>query len=464
MAANICKFMRSVKHYKTRRTNNKKTQNGGRKEFGAFGIFSLIPQEMCFRVYAALPLVELGNLALTSRALRDSVLFYLHTKQGIVSIVPRLLDVPSRIEDELKGTDLAGKAIQYMTHFGELGILTKRVSCLLSTKERLREVGIILDKLKDTHMEICLQFGSDFAYSCYGEFLHVFVAGWEDDEKLRAYQAIKAGASCLDERMHKVLHTAPGSHPWFERYIRVFCREIFLDKASDRQEKLFWLTSILKPWPIVCKARLLYIIYGPVFNESGFINWDIMTTCPTFYGVEDAVLRELSEALEILDTEHSSKWNEDDLVSVIEELTAIPSDWCLENIAKMLKLCGDSISFAVLGSKAVNGRVHELSYLGYYTAQAAGHDDMVNGKGRKIESFMSLIKRLLATMPGYKNKISFATSLFNVWEENVLTLAEEMQIAGAGRDESPEEQEQALISTVHSLSRVAAFLLKDSIL
>jgi len=50
-------------------------------------------------------------------------------------------------------------------------------------------------------------------------------------------------------------------------------------------------------------------------------------------------------------------------------LLGIPTDWCLENVAKLLKLCGESVCFEVLGNKAVNGRVHELSYLGYYLGQ-----------------------------------------------------------------------------------------------
>lgn len=50
----------------------------------------------------------------------------------------------------------------------------------------------------------------------------------------------------------------------------------------------------------------------------------------------------------------------------------IPTDWCLENVAKLLKLCGESVCFEVLGNKAVNGRVHELSYLGYYLGQVYG--------------------------------------------------------------------------------------------
>ena len=48
---------------------------------------------------------------------------------------------------------------------------------------------------------------------------------------------------------------------------------------------------------------------------------------------------------------------------------ATPTDWCMENVAKLLKMCGESVGFEVLGNKAMNGRVHEISYLGYYLGQ-----------------------------------------------------------------------------------------------
>ena len=47
-----------------------------------------------------------------------------------------------------------------------------------------------------------------------------------------------------------------------------------------------------------------------------------METCPTFFGVEDASLTELAEALKILHVYCGNKdWNTDDFVSVFEELT-----------------------------------------------------------------------------------------------------------------------------------------------
>ena len=80
-----------------------------------------------------------------------------------------------------------------------------------------------------------------------------------------------SGASCLEERTKQVLNSAPGSQPWFERYIRVFCRRVFLDKSADNAERGFWLCKLLQSRPLVFQARLIYILYGPL-NEDGRLN------------------------------------------------------------------------------------------------------------------------------------------------------------------------------------------------
>jgi F-box protein 47 len=74
---------------------------------------------------------------------------------------------------------------------------------------------------------------------------------------------ISAGASRIDERLDDALKKGPGSMPWYEKYIRVFYREIFLDKADDGAELSFWLCQMLSSLPLVYQARMLYILYGP---------------------------------------------------------------------------------------------------------------------------------------------------------------------------------------------------------
>jgi F-box protein 47 len=77
------------------------------------------------------------------------------------------------------------------------------------------------------------------------------------------------GASRVDERLDEALKRGPGSKPWYEKYVRVFYREIFLDKADDGAELGFWLCQMLSPLPLVYQARMLYILYGPEDSNEG---------------------------------------------------------------------------------------------------------------------------------------------------------------------------------------------------
>ena len=54
---------------------------------------------------------------------------------------------------------------------------------------------------------------------------------------------------------------------------------------------------------------------------------------------------------------------------------AMPYGWCFEKLACLLMLSGTVVSKAVLGSKAINGRVEELSVMSYYLATACVEED-----------------------------------------------------------------------------------------
>ena len=53
-----------------------------------------------------------------------------------------------------------------------------------------------------------------------------------------------------------------------------------------------------------------------------------------------------------------------------------------------------------------------------------GQDDIMFGREKGMESFTSTIKQVLAVMPSSNDQTSLISSLFNVWEENVLSLGE----------------------------------------
>ena len=49
------------------------------------------------------------------------------------------------------------------------------------------------------------------------------------------------------------------------------------------------------------------------------------------------------------------------------------------------------------------------------------------GRVKGLESFTSTIKQILAVMPSNKDQTALISSLFNVWEENILSLGEGLQ-------------------------------------
>jgi F-box protein 47 len=55
-----------------------------------------------------------------------------------------------------------------------------------------------------------------------------------------------------------------GVHAELEYDVRCFLRRVFLDPGTSPADKAFWLTRVLKPWPMVQQARLLYLLYGAV--------------------------------------------------------------------------------------------------------------------------------------------------------------------------------------------------------
>lgn len=56
-----------------------------------------------------------------------------------------------------------------------------------------------------------------------------------------------------------------------------------------------------------------------------------------------------------------------------------------------------------------------------------GQDDIVYGKDTGMKSFATVIKQVLAVIQSSKDQTTLISSLFNVWEENILSLGEGMQ-------------------------------------
>ncbi|NXY56962.1 FBX47 protein, partial [Callaeas wilsoni] len=204
---------------------------------------------------------------------------------------------------------------------------------------------------------------------CYGVFLQMLTAGWGKVECHRVFNFLWE-MSNLARKVQTVVSSKPGSARRLELRIRLYCRRVLLSPGSRRSDSAFWLTLILKPWPTVSQARLLYIIFGPVSVRDGHVVWQKMIEGPT----DETSLKGLADAIKLLYGTEAREWTADDVISLVGELSVVPQKWLMENNARLLLLSGNSICFNFMASKAVNGRVVELARLMVFMALVCEKD------------------------------------------------------------------------------------------
>lgn len=413
------------------------------KEKCVHGLFLALPTEILHSLFGLLDLSELGQLALVSKGLNQAVEEYIYTNSGHRRVIPA---ASSGGDDEVNPLD-----------FRKLGFLLKRVTAFRSLKYQLKTASFFLNKLKPVHCKICEVKGTSTSYHCFGELLNSYTAGWDEYKKIRAYSLVVSVAK-LDERTNKVLSRAPESFPWHEQDIRLFHRLIFLIPAKSDVDYGFWLTQILKPWPITFQARLLYLLTAPE-DSRGCVSWTQVCGCSNVQHSSGSVdFREVARALWILRTCRCKDWSQDDIISIFDELTSTPNSWCLENVAQLLMLSGSEVTHGVLGSRAISGRVEELSVLLYYLAHAcvSADEKMKCSDAGHLKWFTCVMRHVFALLPSAKDKRSLSTKLMATWQNYLTALFEENELDG---DESEHEEiKEEFCTALTSLTNLSAVL------
>ncbi|NXY84279.1 FBX47 protein, partial [Alcedo cyanopectus] len=238
------------------------------------------------------------------------------------------------------------------------GLLLKRCTLLSPTNVRLKYIHRILSQVSCFKLSGCPSPFHCSGLQCYGVFLQILTAGWDELECHRVFNFL-CELSNLPHKVQTVVSSKPGSSRKLEVRIRLYCRRVLLNHWLHRRDSAFWLTRILKPWPIVNQARLLYIIFGPVSSLDGQVVWQKMIEGPT----DEASLKGLAEAIKLLYDPEAREWTADDVISLVDELSVVPREWLMENRARLLILSGNNLCFTFMASKAVNRRAVELARL-----------------------------------------------------------------------------------------------------
>ncbi|KAJ1071439.1 hypothetical protein K5549_001731 [Capra hircus] len=357
MASRVNTSFTLIPNQKYRRSNRRSsyfsnTFDPDSQPLSTLGNFKALPLEIFQIILKYLSVVkDISMLSMVSKTVSQHVINYISTSSGSKRLLLQDfhdLELPDREDTTM------------LEHYRSLGLLFKRCTLLLPTKERLKYIHKILADVSCFKFNGCAAPLQCVGLLCYGIFLQTLTAGWDELECHRVYNFL-CELTHLSRKMQTVVCSKPGSARKLELRIRLFCRNVLLDHWTHRSDSAFWLTRILKPWPMVNQARLLYIIFGPVSPQDGQVVWQKMIEGPT----DESCLKSLADAIKLLYDTSTKEWTADDVISLVDELSVkvVPREWLLENNARLLILSGNNICFTFMASKAVNGRTIELARL-----------------------------------------------------------------------------------------------------
>ncbi|XP_062364296.1 F-box only protein 47 [Cinclus cinclus] len=344
-----CTSVPRQKQRRRRRRRRRRRSRGRRNSqaLSALGDFQILPLEIFQMVLNYLSVKDISVLSLVSKSISGGVINYICTSSGSHRMLLQdFHQLPS-----------PGEGASILEHYRALGLLLKRCTLLLPTRDRLKYVHKVLSGVSCFKLNGCASPLHCLGLQCYGVFLQILTAGWDELECHRVFNFLWE-LSNLARKVQTVVSSKPGSARRLELRIRLYCRGVLL-AGSRRGDSAFWLTRILKPWPMVNQARLLYIIFGPVSSRDGHVVWQKMIEGPT----DETSLKGLADAIKLLYGTEAREWTADDVISLVDELSVVPQEWLMENNARLLLLSGNSICFTFLASKAVNGRAVELARL-----------------------------------------------------------------------------------------------------
>lgn len=331
------------------------------KDVSSLGHFGVLPIEIFHILLKYLPVKDISIMSMVSKAINGRIISYISSAAGRRGLLCQDFHCAGVIEGMTEDPILE--------HYRTLGLLFKRCTLLLPTRERLKYIHETVSEITCFKLGGCPSPTKCLGLLCYGAFLKILTAGWDELECHRVYNFI-CDLTNLQRKIQSLVGSRPGSSYNLELRVRLFCRHVLLDHWTQRTDSAFWLSRLLKPWPIVNQARLLYIFFGPVSTIDGHVSWLKMTEG----SADENSLKRLADAIKLLYDAHAKEWTADNVISLVDELSAVPHEWLMENNARLLILSGNSICFTFMASKAVNGRTADLARMVVYLALVCEKD------------------------------------------------------------------------------------------
>ncbi|NWU97179.1 FBX47 protein, partial [Upupa epops] len=332
--------------------------DAGSQSLSALGYFQILPLEIFEMVLNYLSVKDISTLSMVSKTISSHLVRYISTPAG-----NRRLLVQDFHNLELPGETGGGSVLE---HYRSLGLLLKRCTLLLPTRDRLKYTHKVLSEVPCFKLNGCPSPLHCSGLQCYGVFLQILTAGWDELECHRVFNFL-CELSNLPRKVQAVVSSKPGSARKLETRIRLYCRSVLLNHWLHRSDLAFWLTQRGLSPPPRSQARFslcpsLPPAWSPhllLHYRSGRVVWQKMIEGPT----DESSLKGLAEAIKLLYDTEAREWTADDVISLVDELSVVPREWLMENNVRLLILSGNSVCFTFLASKAVSGRALELARL-----------------------------------------------------------------------------------------------------
>uniref|UniRef100_A0A3P8T0L9 F-box domain-containing protein n=1 Tax=Amphiprion percula TaxID=161767 RepID=A0A3P8T0L9_AMPPE len=390
-ARNVGKYKWTKKSQRYKKTHHDpavRTVRTRSQSASSGSFFHRVPAEVFGMILDKLSVLDISVLSMVSKDITRNVVDYISTLAWKNKTIIQRFHQPSCLEQR-----------STIEHYRSLGLLFKRCTLLLPTKDRLKFILGRFSQIPCFMLEHCLT-PDCIGFSSCGVFLQTLIAGWDELECHRVFNFLCELTNLL-QKIGAVITAKPGAKWHQELQLRLFCRQVLLDPQPNQLEHQFWLVQLLKPLPMVSQAHLLFILYGPLRPEGE--------------GLPHSALWDLAKAiLELFGQVEVKGWNTDSMLAVLEELTGtlfIPQPWHVENIARLLVLCGSNLCYTVLASKALSGRLTEISRLIVYIVLVCEKDGYHMGWAVKL---VQQISKVFSTVP---EKLCFIQQLENMFSE-----------------------------------------------
>ncbi|KAB5576708.1 hypothetical protein PHYPO_G00201550 [Pangasianodon hypophthalmus] len=163
------------------------------------GFFEKLPAEVFDLILNHLSAVEASVFSMVSKSISNCIIRHLSTSAWRNQMILQKFHCTSPKAEHLN---------TILDHFRSLGLLFKRCTLLLPTKERLKFIYNTFSQIPCFRIEQCDVLPLCQGFACYGVFLQTLIAGWDELECQRVFNFL-----CKTTHLQWKIEAAVASKP-----------------------------------------------------------------------------------------------------------------------------------------------------------------------------------------------------------------------------------------------------------